>query len=407
MSDLESARTMGVPAGAQRSGSSGEGPSSGMREPAPESAGERYGACEDEMETAYKMTDNYYRELMAKRGEALTPPVGVSRGIAVITDEILFYKNVGGSAVIEIGRRLMEAKAQLSHGEWLPWLRDKVDFSERTATNFMRLAKAYGNQQTIADLGASKALALLALPESERESFAAEKHTVNGVEKSVSDMSSQELKQAIRERDEARLAAEKAKAEADAAEASRAKMETDMRQLKELQARALEDQAAKAAEVKRLEDELAAMRNRPVDIAVEVKDASPEQIAQARAEAAKEAHASMKQALQKELDSKEEQLRKAREDLKKAREEARTANVGLREAEEAARKAREAAEKAERAAKVNSSQNMVRFTILFNQTQETVNQMADAVKREPPENQEKMRAAMRALSDAIGKAAGT
>lgn len=398
MSDLESARTMGVPAGAQRSGHGGETasagafrsatgrspalgaemPSSGMREPAPESAGERYGACEDEMETAYKMTDNYYRELMAKRGEALMPPEVIHRGIAVITDEILFYKNVGGSAVIEIGRRLMEAKAQLSHGEWLPWLRDKVDFSERTATNFMRLAKAYGNQQTIADLGASKALALLALPESERESFAAEKHRVNGVEKSVSDMSSQELKQAIRERDEARLAAEKAKAEADAAEASRAKMETDMRQLKELQARALEDQEAKAAEVKRLEDELAAMRNRPVDIAVEVKDASPEQLAQARAEAAKEAHASMKQALRKELDSKEEQLRKARE----------------------------AAEKAERAAKVNSSQNMVRFTILFNQTQETVNQMADAVKREPPENQEKMRAAMRALSDAIGKAAG-
>ena len=37
------------------------------------------------------------------------------RSITAITDEIIFYKNVGGQAVIEIGKRLIEAKAQLKH----------------------------------------------------------------------------------------------------------------------------------------------------------------------------------------------------------------------------------------------------------------------------------------------------
>lgn len=50
---------------------------------------------------------------------------GEVRSITAITDEIIFYKNVGGQAVIEIGKRLIEAKAQLKHGEWLPWLSEK------------------------------------------------------------------------------------------------------------------------------------------------------------------------------------------------------------------------------------------------------------------------------------------
>lgn len=98
-------------------------------------------------------------------------PVETERGIETITEE---NKNVGGQAVIEIGRRLTEAKAQLKHGEWLPWLREKVEFSETSAQNFMRIAREYGNTHLVGDLGASKALVLLALPASERENFASE-----------------------------------------------------------------------------------------------------------------------------------------------------------------------------------------------------------------------------------------
>ena len=55
------------------------------------------------------------------------------RGIETITEEILSYKRTAGESILEIGRRLKEAKALLSHGEWLPWLSEKVEFSETSA----------------------------------------------------------------------------------------------------------------------------------------------------------------------------------------------------------------------------------------------------------------------------------
>ena len=80
---------------------------------------------------------------------------------------------------VEIGRRLVEAKELLPHGEWLPWLQQETDFSERTAQTYMKIFREYGaaqeslfgaevNTQTFADLPISKALALLSVPESER-----------------------------------------------------------------------------------------------------------------------------------------------------------------------------------------------------------------------------------------------
>ena len=85
------------------------------------------------------------------------------RDIEVITTEILDAKRAGGEAILTIGRGLIEAKALLSHGEWLPWLEERVEFSERSARNFMRLARDWTNRQALADLGATKALQLLAL----------------------------------------------------------------------------------------------------------------------------------------------------------------------------------------------------------------------------------------------------
>ena len=142
----------------------------------------------------------------ADEGEALSEMFGVShvtgseREIETITEEILNYKRTAGESILEIGRRLKEAKALLSHGEWLPWLQEKVEFSERSAQNFMRLADAYQNPQTLADLGASKALVLLALNPVERDEFLNEKHDVRGVEKTVPEMSARELDEAVRQR---------------------------------------------------------------------------------------------------------------------------------------------------------------------------------------------------------------
>ena len=42
------------------------------------------------------------------------------------------------SEIIEIGRLLVETKARCGHGNWLPWLKREFEWSERTATEFMR-----------------------------------------------------------------------------------------------------------------------------------------------------------------------------------------------------------------------------------------------------------------------------
>lgn len=324
------------------------------------------------------------------------------RNLEIIEGEIHFYKRQAGASIIEIGKRLNEAKAQLGHGEWLPWLQEKVGFSERSARDFMRLAREYSKSAEIADLGAAKALALLALPASERNEFTSEKHTVNGVEKTVSDMTAKELKQAIRERDEARQEAEAARADLSAAEEACTKMEADVRMLKELNQRAAEAEKEKSEELRLLEAELEELRSKPVEVAIETRDAAPEQLEEAR----RQARAAADELHKVDISAKEDQIRQLKEDLKKAKAEAKSAEDHLKKAEAETRAAKDAAEKAKRAAEIKGSQNMAKFSVLFDSAKNTANEMAEVIKRESAENQVKMRNAMCALADAIRKAAG-
>jgi hypothetical protein len=69
---------------------------------------------------------------------------------------------------IAAGELLVEAKGQLDHGRWLPWLRDHCAISERTAQLYMRVAKNRNeieNQMRngVADLSLNEAVALLML----------------------------------------------------------------------------------------------------------------------------------------------------------------------------------------------------------------------------------------------------
>ena len=58
---------------------------------------------------------------ISKYTEASREPAAV-RDIGIITTEILRLKQDAGNAILSIGQRLIEAKAMLPHGEWLPWL---------------------------------------------------------------------------------------------------------------------------------------------------------------------------------------------------------------------------------------------------------------------------------------------
>lgn len=97
----------------------------------------------------------------------------LQRPLEVIETEINFYKNQTATGIIEIGKRLIEAKAQLPHGEWGEWLKKRVDFSQDTARNFMRVAESFPNSETIRNLSISKVYALLEVPQEERQGFIA------------------------------------------------------------------------------------------------------------------------------------------------------------------------------------------------------------------------------------------
>lgn len=283
----------------------------------------------------------------------LAPKEG--RDIEVITQEILDAKRRGGEAILTIGRCLTEAKQALPHGEWLPWLNERVEFSERTARNFMRLSREWSNRQALADLGAAKALTLLALPAEERESFIAENHVVGGEEKTVIDMTSRELEKAIRERKEAQEAAAKAQAEASAAEQARAKIAEDMKLLNARLSGAQEDREQAAQAVARLEAQLAELKEKPVEVAVEpVVD--QEALEKARAEAVA--------GMQDKLDQAREAKKRAEDKQKIAEEALEQARLQL---EEQAREEKKAA--------LGADKDLAQFEVLFDQTKETVNRM--------------------------------
>jgi len=62
---------------------------------------------------------------------------------------------------IACGDLLAKAKADVPHGQWLPWLRQNIDFSERTSQGYMRLARS---PQRVAGLGVRQGLGKLASP---------------------------------------------------------------------------------------------------------------------------------------------------------------------------------------------------------------------------------------------------
>lgn len=344
------------------------------------------------------------------------------RPIEVITAEIWAYKQQAGYAILEIGRRLNEAKEQLTHGEWLPWLKEKVDFSEVTAQRFMRLAREYTNPSTVTDLGASKALTLLALPASERDEFLAEKHTVKGEEKTAFEMSNTELAAAIKERDEARRRAEDAeKALAEQLEEQQAVYDTDIanlqgqldeatnraagyeEKLKRAKETAAQEATAAQEEIEALKKELAEVQAAPTDVAVEpTVDQGAIDAAVAEAKAEEEA----------KLKAKIEKAEKAKEKAEQAKAKAEGDLAALKVAQEQASAIAEQEKKAlaeqvqdlqKKLAMASSSETTI-FKLYFDQTQDNLNKMAECMARMAEAGDaagaDRLKAAFNALLDA-------
>jgi len=150
----------------------------------------------------------------------------INRTPELIAEEINHIKNQTKVMVIyntiEIGRKLTEAKSKIPHGEWGKWLEEKVDYSKSTANNLMRIFEEYGSEQmalfgetppkfqALGNLGYSQLVALLSVPDEERENF------IN--ENEVENLSTRELEKLIKERDQERKDKEKALAAKEEAE---------------------------------------------------------------------------------------------------------------------------------------------------------------------------------------------
>ena len=322
-----------------------------------------------------------------------SPP---ARSVETVTLEIRTLQHQAQqmllSYAIEIGRRLVEVKALLPHGQWGDYIKEQVGYSQSTANNLMRMFEEYGapqqsmfgagaNSQALGNLSYTKALRLLAIPADEREAFAEEHH--------VEELSTRQLEQAIKERDEAKAAAQRAEADKRTAEQARAKMAEDMGMLNASLASAQDAREQAMQDVARLEAELADLKAKPVDVAVEtVVDQAA--IEKARAEAVAE--------MQAKLD-------KAREKQKKAEAQRQEVQNQL----EAAQRKLEDQAKAEKRENLAGDKEWAQFELLFNQAKDHANQMLEllfhARSQKNQDTAQIMEKALMALSEQIGRCA--
>ena len=345
-----------------------------------------------------------------------------ARTLDMVTAEIKFLDAQAGRLVmghaLEIGRRLREAKDLVPYGEWGEYLEKQLGYTQTTANKLMKVFDEYGASQmglfgpeveseTFTNLTYSKALALLSVPREEREAFA------QAVD--AEHLSTRELQQAIRERDEARKALEDTKEE--------------LHETAEMLDKTLEERNARGVIIREHEESLAAMekelaelKSRPVDVAVQEPDPETvEKLAEKRAEElAKEARdeaeierraAASAQKAQAEAEQAAVAAKaKAEQELKKAKEQARAERekleAQLKEAEGKIATAGEA-DRAEadklraeteglRKQLAMSGEAVTIFKLRFTAWQDAYSAMQDALDKVPEEQQTKLAAAVEA-----------
>lgn len=234
------------------------------------------------------------------------------RTLEVIAGEIRTYSDLLAKSAIEIGRRLCEAKEMVPHGQFMDWVKENTGYSSRSAANFMRLFKEFSNeqnslfgaeikQQTFANLNYTKVLALVSLPESERESFVEE----NDVEH----LSVRDVERLVKERT-AQLEAEKTSLELDKL--------TLEKNIVEMQG----ELAANADELKLARKHITQLQNQPVATVPERDEAAIRAAADEAREAVEKEFRTILDDTEKALKDQKKQLDAASKERDKAQKEA-------------------------------------------------------------------------------------
>ena len=113
-----------------------------------------------------------------------------------LTIEIKFYLNQTAQNIIEVGKRLIQAKELVAHGEWQNWLQNNFNLKYTAATRFMQIAERFSNLPTSEHLNTSQMFEMLALPAGDEEKFIAEK-AAEGT--TVENMTIKNLREEIRQ----------------------------------------------------------------------------------------------------------------------------------------------------------------------------------------------------------------
>lgn len=300
---------------------------------------------------------------------------------------------------IEIGKRLCEAKEMIEHGEWSAWLKNKVKFSQSTAQNLMRIYKEYGaaqgelwgasaNSQTLGKLDYSKAVALLAVPADEREQFVEENK--------VDEMSTRQLQEAIKARDEALEEVNTIK-EANEALTTATKEAVEKQQETERNLQALQNNLESAATT---ESNLnAKIEKLQAELIKADKASGADQVIELKAK----------------IEKAEKQMHDLRTSAKSAKEEVERLKKELAKPVEVATKTvevvpdaikkelQELKNKLEKAHAVSSNEALIKAKIYFDTIQSTFNALLKLINTQPQTEQDKLHQAAKKLLEAMQK----
>lgn len=95
--------------------------------------------------------------------------IALSNNLSQIELDISHHKQIAGQSIWEIGRRLNHVKENdLVHGQFMEWLK-KIEFSQKVANQFMKVAKELPNSATSQNLGINVLYLIATLPEEEKQ----------------------------------------------------------------------------------------------------------------------------------------------------------------------------------------------------------------------------------------------
>lgn len=250
--------------------------------------------------------------------------VAYQRQIQDVTRDIRIQTGQFLRTAIEIGRLLFEAKAMVEPGGWSRYIEEELPFSHSWANNYMKLYKEYGSDQTslfgdsqaFMNLRPTQALELLALPAGEREAFVQEND--------VADMSTRQLRQAIKDLEDTKKELEETDGALEAETERREALEHELGEAKESAQTALheaaiaqENQRQAETKLRKLEEQLLAAKKAEKEVQEELRKAKenpdiPESVMeQLRREAEADAAGKAAEEAQRQLSVAKEELQAA------------------------------------------------------------------------------------------------